>query len=428
MTKSRFPKTVVDELLAKSGRRCCLCHEFKGGKVEVHHIVPGAQRGTGTAGNAIVLCFDCHADIHAYWEKNPRGRKFTPPELRRHRDGWFQTYARTGASQIDYKQLAGELLQQYVGQARPPEGATDIGTEELAKAAGPDTEARLREALELQDQNREREAIECLYEAFRRDLEPRAKAQLHGLIGNSFFKLSELEEAEGHYCQALDASRAGNIAEYEAASLGNLGLVHAVRGDLQRAEAHHLQALAIDREMGNRLPEAQDLNNLGIVYRRDGDLDRAAEHHEQSLTTYRQMGNRVGEANALMGLGLIYEHKDDLERAEEHYKVSLTVYREMEERPGEAAALGNLGKVYTRRGDRDHAQEALAQAVAISREVGNRLNEASCLANLGLLAAKSRDKEKACLLLKQAASIFEEIGAAGELDRARGWLRGLGCE
>ncbi len=75
-----------------------------------------------------------------------------------------------------------------------------------------------------------------LLEAFRRDLEPDAKAQLHLLIGNSFLKLSELEEAEGHYKQALDASRDVGNRLGEASALEGLGLVYADQGDLDRAE------------------------------------------------------------------------------------------------------------------------------------------------------------------------------------------------
>jgi tetratricopeptide (TPR) repeat protein len=129
------------------------------------------------------------------------------------------------------------------GVMAPPPGAVAIGTEELVTAAGPNTAAHLLEALELRAQHREREAIDALYEAFHRDLGPRAKAELHMLIGNSFLSLSELEEAEGHYRQALDASRQADHREGEAAALGNLGIVYYDQGDLKLAEDHYLQAL-----------------------------------------------------------------------------------------------------------------------------------------------------------------------------------------
>ena len=57
--------------------------------MEVHHIVPEADGGPDTIDNAIVLCFDCHADAGHYNPRQPRGTKFSPAELRAARDMWF---------------------------------------------------------------------------------------------------------------------------------------------------------------------------------------------------------------------------------------------------------------------------------------------------------------------------------------------------
>ncbi len=39
--------------------------------------------------NAIPVCFECHAEIHSYNDKHPRGRKFTSDELRAHKQQWL---------------------------------------------------------------------------------------------------------------------------------------------------------------------------------------------------------------------------------------------------------------------------------------------------------------------------------------------------
>ena len=58
--------------------------------MEIHHIVPKEQGGDDSFDNGIPLCFDCHADVMAYNPKHPKGSKFTPSELREHRDQWFK--------------------------------------------------------------------------------------------------------------------------------------------------------------------------------------------------------------------------------------------------------------------------------------------------------------------------------------------------
>lgn len=88
-----FSDRIKAEALVRSGRHCCLCHKRLGINAEVHHIVPEAKRGANTLENAIVLCFDCHADVGHYNTDHPRGNKYKPSELRKHRDFWWQWYA-----------------------------------------------------------------------------------------------------------------------------------------------------------------------------------------------------------------------------------------------------------------------------------------------------------------------------------------------
>jgi hypothetical protein len=85
-----FNRKEVEELLKKCHRRCCICHRFCGVKIETDHIDPKAESDDDSIDNAIPLCFDCHAEIHSYNDKHPRGRKYTPGELRGHRDQWLE--------------------------------------------------------------------------------------------------------------------------------------------------------------------------------------------------------------------------------------------------------------------------------------------------------------------------------------------------
>jgi len=85
-----FSKKIKEELFVRSTRCCCLCHDFCGIKIEAHHIIPEEIGGSNDLDNGIALCFDCHADVLSYNEKHPKGNKFTPEELKRHRNNWFK--------------------------------------------------------------------------------------------------------------------------------------------------------------------------------------------------------------------------------------------------------------------------------------------------------------------------------------------------
>lgn len=89
-----FSRDEVSVLLAACHRRCCICHRFCGVKIETDHIIPTEDKGGDDIENAIPVCFECHAEIHGYNDKHPRGRKFLPDELRIHKKQWQEICAK----------------------------------------------------------------------------------------------------------------------------------------------------------------------------------------------------------------------------------------------------------------------------------------------------------------------------------------------
>jgi len=85
-----FSKEIKEKVFVASARRCCVCKEFKGRNLEVHHIIHKNKGGDDSFENAIPLCFDCHANAGHYNSKHPKGAKFSPSELRKHRDNWYK--------------------------------------------------------------------------------------------------------------------------------------------------------------------------------------------------------------------------------------------------------------------------------------------------------------------------------------------------
>jgi len=84
-----FPREVREDALVRSGRCCCVCHMHAGRDAEVHHISQEADGGANTIANAIVLCSKCHGEAGHYNPRHPKGSKYSPGELRRHRDEWW---------------------------------------------------------------------------------------------------------------------------------------------------------------------------------------------------------------------------------------------------------------------------------------------------------------------------------------------------
>lgn len=85
-----FPKPVKEQAAVACNRCCCVCHKFKGIKLEFHHIKQEANGGENTFDNCIPLCFDCHADMCGVNPKHPKGNAYSEKELRMHRDKWYK--------------------------------------------------------------------------------------------------------------------------------------------------------------------------------------------------------------------------------------------------------------------------------------------------------------------------------------------------
>lgn len=96
-----FKDADVAKLLADCHRRCSICHRFCGVKMELDHIQPRAEDGSDEIGNAIPVCFNCHAETHLYNDRHPRGRKFKAEELRLHKQQWLEICAKQPGELVD---------------------------------------------------------------------------------------------------------------------------------------------------------------------------------------------------------------------------------------------------------------------------------------------------------------------------------------
>jgi len=92
--------------------------------MEVHHIVQKADGGANDLDNAIVLCFDCHCSAGHYNSRHPRGTKFRPSELRKHRDTWHKAVEEAGIKPLDTEEFSEYYARHLI--CLDPEAARDL--------------------------------------------------------------------------------------------------------------------------------------------------------------------------------------------------------------------------------------------------------------------------------------------------------------
>ncbi len=79
-----FNRTEAENLIVQTGRRCCICHRLH--DVQLHHIIPSGEGGSDNIDNAISLCPNCHNEVHIGSTPGRVTRRYTPPELKLHRE------------------------------------------------------------------------------------------------------------------------------------------------------------------------------------------------------------------------------------------------------------------------------------------------------------------------------------------------------
>lgn len=87
---SQIAPELIDRMMVKCARRCCICRRFRPTKLQVHHIDEKAKGGSDDEENLIVVCLSCHTDVHT---KVPFARRFSVEELKGHRDALIRLVA-----------------------------------------------------------------------------------------------------------------------------------------------------------------------------------------------------------------------------------------------------------------------------------------------------------------------------------------------
>ena len=223
---------------------------------------------------------------------------------------------------------------------------------------------------------------------------------------------------------------AGNIAaSVKANVLGEMAILHHVRGQVGEAEAHYRQALQLlsgagpephhSRERSNkpastlRKDEGRILSNLGILCQEQGRVDEAQALYQEALQIQRAEGNRRIEGTILGNLANLHRKLGHLDEAAGLYQQALVVKREVEDWEGVGFNLGNLANLHREQTRPQLARSHYEEALRIAREIGNRRLEEIILGNLASFHYEQGRPVLARKFLHQALDLASTLGDRG---------------
>jgi tetratricopeptide (TPR) repeat protein len=214
-----------------------------------------------------------------------------------------------------------------------------------------------------------------------------------------------------------------------AQSQFGIGEFALVRGDLAKAEAAYERSLAAAREGGPMWVILASLGELIVLLALRGDDARAGALLAEGVALIRRTGLRRGFGHLYNQLGGIARARDDLERARQLHQEALVIVREL---VGWSVphTLAQLACAEARLGDLDAAETHLREAAGLVLAKPQPATAASVLAGAALVALGRGRPERAARLLAAAGATREraavipfgaerhEAGLAAEAVRA----------
>jgi type IV pilus biogenesis/stability protein PilW len=204
-------------------------------------------------------------------------------------------------------------------------------------------------------------------------IDPKAN-YAHSSLGNVLYERGALQDAIGHYRQALEI-RPDALVHY------NLGNALAKEGRFDEAKESYFNAVRLKPDL------AEAHANLGKLFGTEGKFVEATQHYQAAIKSNPKDGS------AHHGLALALTKQGRLSEAIPHFRHALEVS------PQAVDIYLNFGTALANAGRLDEAAELFQQALAVNP------GSADAYHNLGTVAAVKGDLKRAADYFRQALQI-----------------------
>lgn len=240
------------------------------------------------------------------------------------------------------------------------------------------------------------------------------------LIGNCYYFLSKLNQAEKHFKESLNSlKRAENkITKLPAKSttLGNMGNIYHNLGKPDEALEYYQQALEINRKLGYEQGAAYNLNNIGTLYNELGKHNEALKCQEEALEISRKFKDEQAIANSLANIGTIYTDSGKPEEALKLFQEAIEINKKNKYQEGIANVFNNIGLAHSNLRETEQALNYYQKALKINEKIGYKEGVATNLGNIGLIYITLGKSKEALKYYQEALEVFIHMNAEPRIE------------
>lgn len=240
------------------------------------------------------------------------------------------------------------------------------------------------------------------------------------LIGNCYYFLSKLNQAEKHFKESLNIlKRAENKMaklSLKSTALGNIGNIYHNLGKPDEALEYYQQALEINRKLGYEQGAAYNLNNIGTLYNELGKHNEALKCQEEALEISRKFKDEQAIANSLTNIGIIYTDSGKPEEALKLFQEALEINKKNKYQEGIANVFNNIGLAHSNLRETEQALNYYQKALKINEKIGYKEGVATNLGNIGLIYITLGKSKEALKYYQEALDVFIHMNAEPRIE------------
>ena len=236
-----------------------------------------------------------------------------------------------------------------------------------------------------------------------------SRAAAQRVAGAAAALLGDLDAADGHYGDGIEAARAADDQAQRSMLLSMSGELATQRGRL--AEAANLVERGLQAAGDAALPRITALNAMGGLALARSQPGAAQRLYTQALESAQQHGEQrwVGGLHGSLGVALMALGRPA--EARPHVEMAVYTAQSMSDRQWFSIARCNLGLLLHQLGEHDAAAQELEAVIAQAREMALRRLQATAQCNLGLVELARQRPAAAAVMLQGALHLAEALGA-----------------
>ena len=402
------PNEIIDNLLYKSRRTCCVCRETER-SIIIHHIEEWSESKSNEESNLVVLCLLHHDEAHS---KKELSQNLTTERIKAAKIKWEKEVLILDKEILENTNIDPETIKKSLNDLSS-QSTVDAKRNQIKKWYDNfKIDSKLKNVLIVIIEHKQ-ETILALEKKIKAESNSDYAKALKNL--KSFLEKSDAEQIKDNYFKFTEQQKKENI-ELLIISI-----------DASKQLFAFQEIIDLYEELTKMEPTAENYFSLGVYLQKLNYFDKALKNYEEALKIYREFAIENPKkylpyvAMTLHNLALIQKARNKFYLALENYKEALKIYRKLAIEnpktylPNIATSLNNIAILQMDENEFSKALGNYKEALKIRRKLAIENPKkylpyvASTLNTLAILRKDQKYFNKALKIHKEALKIRRKL-------------------